>query len=241
MKYSILSALIALALVQTAGAQEKPQLVRVPVQVAFVPQAFDSNDTAQIVVEGYLPSSCHKLGPIETFVDKTTGVVRVEQFAYFHNVLCNDMIVPFQQEVTIGLLNKGAYKVQDTESGKLLGSLPITRALKSQPDDFMYATVRDAYVLPQTTAANTAHIEGFFSNSCSRIKEMRVIQESATVVTVLPIVERIPSIACAQVLVPFRKEVQLPQMRNGRHLLHVRSLNGQAVNKLFDIRQSPAR
>lgn len=232
----LLSAAMFVGLAQNVVADNKPQLVRVPVQTAYIPQAFDNNDNAQFMVEGYLPSPCHKLGPFSTFVDPGTGTIQVEQWAYFHNVPCADMIVPFQQEVSVGILDKGKYKVRDSPSGQLLGAMPVQRALRPEPDEFFYASVRDAYVLPQTPSAPTvARIEGFLSNTCSRIKETRVLRESPNVVTILPIVTQIPRTVCAQAMVPFQREVRLPSMGQGRHLLHVRSLNGQAVNKLFDI------
>lgn len=233
--------LFVLAASISANAVDKPKLVRVPLTATYVPQGFDSNDTAQIMVEGYLPSGCYKLGPTESVVDQRNGVIRVEQWAYFHDVLCTQAIIPYNEVVAVGLLGQGNYKIQDMRSGTVLGMLPIRIATRSEPDEHLYASVRDAYVLPEGPGPRVASVEGFFSNTCSRIQEMRVIEESDTVIAILPIVARVPGLPCKRILVPFKQDVKLPQLKLGRHLLHVRSLSGQSVNKLFDVYSSTRR
>lgn len=241
MKKTVFSAFVLLSLAVSAGAADKPKLVRVPLTAAFIPQGFDSNDKAQVVLEGYFPSACYRLGPIKTSVNESTGTVQVEQWAYFHNVMCAQMIVPYQQEVSVGILNQGNYKVQDIKSKAMLGTLPIHLAHEAEPDEFVYASVRDAYILKEGPGPRIARVEGFLSNTCTRIKELRVIEESSTVLTVLPITEKVPGVPCNRVLVPFKEDVALPHLMGGRHLLHVRSLNGQSVNKLFDVITTPRR
>ncbi|MBX9769589.1 MAG: hypothetical protein K2X47_20095 [Bdellovibrionales bacterium] len=241
MKLSFIPMIFVFTAALSANAVEKPKLVPVPLTAAFVPQGFDSNDKAQVMVEGYLPSACYKIGPTEAVVDEKTGTIRVQQMAYYHNVMCAQAIIPYNQVIQVGILGQGNYKVQDVRSGDILGALPIRLATQAEPDEYLYASVRDAYVLPEGAGPRVARVEGFFSNTCSRIKEMKMVEESDTVIAILPIVERRPGTACNRMLVPFQEDVRLPHLNVGRHLLHVRSLSGQAVNKLFDVYPSERR
>jgi hypothetical protein len=69
-----------------------------------------------------------------------------------------------------------------------------------------------------------------------RIKEVTVINSGKTL-EVLPKMELVDAPNGCQITeVPFSWTVDLPkEISKGRHLMHVRSLNGKAVNKMFSV------
>ena len=235
MKHIFLATVVLANFSSIGISAEEPKLVRVPVTAAFVPQGFDSNDRAQLVIEGYFPNTCYRIGPTQVKVNSKDGAVQIEQWAYLHKGMCAQMIVPYDQEVSIGHLKDGNYDVRDGAYGEPLARLPIHLATQSEPDEFLYAPVRDAYALPEGRGPRMARIEGSFPSTCYQMKEVKIVQESERVIALLPIMEKVPNSPCLRRYHPFTEDVALPHLAPGRHLLHVRSLNGEAVNKLFDI------
>jgi hypothetical protein len=55
------------------------------------------------------------------------------------------------------------------------------------------------------------------------------------VLVVLPIAKQFSNVDCKAGRFPFKIEKPLPTLQPGKYLLHVRSMNGQAINKLFEI------
>jgi len=83
-------------------------------------------------------------------------------------------------------------------------------------------------------------LKGRLPGSCTRLKEVKVITRKANIVEVLPIIDsgsaRDSAAGCFENFVGFEKEipVNLPAWK-GRALFHVRSLNGQALNKVLEL------
>jgi hypothetical protein len=71
-------------------------------------------------------------------------------------------------------------------------------------------------------------------DSCCRLVRVDIHYYS-DVIVVQPIAERSVSMECAPAFHPFRVTVPLRDDLSGRFLLHVRSMEGRALNKLIDI------
>lgn len=232
MKKSYLLAGLALTVlfVNTVFAQSIEGL---KISKVYVPQGFDNNDNATFMLEGYLPSACYRLGVLE---QKVVGnKIELKQEAYVFEGPCARIVTRFEQAVFLGVLPKGKYEIVDTTSKEVLGKLPVAEATsKLQPDDFNYANVLDASV-EVTNGKVVATLQGNLPNACWKLSDVRVTMEAEEVVTVLPIMERIsPDNACAQVIVPFVKKIDL-ELDTGKYLLHVRSLSGKAITKIMYI------
>jgi len=59
------------------------------------------------------------------------------------------------------------------------------------------------------------------------------------VFVVLPGVKVAQNVMCLFVLTPFERKVSIGPVSAGRYLLHVRSLNGNAVNRMFSVVARP--
>lgn len=210
-------------------------LVGVNARYLFAPVGFDDNDEAEVVVDGYLPSGCYKLTEPEITVDKDLKIVTVAPKARYYNVPCIEMLVPYFFTAKLGQLDHGGYKVEVIgPTTQLSDDLPVKHAIGPSPDDFNYAPVDDAKVEKDpATGALTAVLRGRFTNTCMAW-DKAIVEDNVKTVNILPILAPIPDHDCAATEVPFEQRIALPAtLTPGRRLLHVRSLNGQAVNHLF--------
>jgi len=233
-KMAVALSLLAVAPV-FAGDDNKnvPELVPVQLQRAFIPVGFDNNDHVQIVVSGEFPDTCHKLGPVTA--TKVAGKIEVKQQAYRYGGVCMDMVVPFNQVVDLDLMSTGRYEVKDMASGKSLGDLPVMAANRPEPDDFPYAPVAEALILEERGGAGpTLYLTGNFPNGSMRIKDVKVLAYS-DVLVVQPIVEKVNGEVDGDARPRFEKKVPLKALPKGKFLLHVRSMNGKALNTVEEI------
>ncbi len=212
-----------------------PQLVRYDLSRSYIPLGFDGNDNVQIVIEGELPSTCFRTGPASATVSTEDMTITLKQQVYkYRGIACLFMVVPFHKVLNVGILRPGEYRVVN-EAGFELGRLPVKASTTSAADDYLYAPVADAQVKTNTDGSSTLSISGHYTNNCPRIKELRVIEEGNNVVTILPIIETPDGYRCVPGNYPFSKDIQLPKMPKGKYLFNVRSLNGDAIFKFFDI------
>ena len=210
-------------------------LVAINAQASFVPVGFDDNDDVMVVLDGNLPDSCYKLSHTEVLKDPTTNKVTLIQYARRYPGVCLESLVPFSSESNIGVMPVGLFSV--ASPGAMEEKLQVTEATSAGPDEFLYAPVDSTKVtFDETTGTHRGILEGRFTNTCMRIKEVTVINSGKTL-EVLPKMEMVetPS-GCQTTEVPFSWTVDLPrEISQGRHLMHVRSLNGKSVNKMFSV------
>lgn len=222
--------------VANPAAGNAPKTVETALTKAYIPLGFDDNDRVQIAVAGSFKNSCYKVGPHALKVDSVNKTITVQQQAYLYSGVCLQMFVPFSQVLDIGIIPSGDYKVVDALSGQTLAQLPVTEGSNPGPDDFMYAPVNDAYVVHDPdTHKNVLAITGSFGDRCSDFEDIKV-NVSNDVIIVQPVLERKADISCAPEKVRFLKTIELNEnVKAGMYMLHVRSLNGQAINKLVDL------
>lgn len=232
MKLTLSLFTLALAVPVFAAEAGQPTRAEVPLEHVFAPEGFDDNDVTQIVVAGQFPDTCHKVGPTEVRTSEKTGKLEVTQTAYRYSDDCQRAIVPFTQVVALGLLKAGDYDIDDMTSSSLVGRLSVARATKTTADDFLYAPVVDADVL-----RGEVEVRGTFTDRCTKLKNV-IVKASKDSIVVQPIVTRYGDAAqCGFRLVPFRVRVKLPgNVTRGTYLLHVRSMSGQAINKVVSVR-----
>lgn len=235
--FSVVSATAAgmLAAPVLADEPHDGQLVEVEAKYVFAPVGFDDNDEAVVVVDGYLPSGCYKLTRPEVVVDRATKSVKIRPMARYFDVPCIEALVPYHFDVKLGVLPVGNYAVTVAAGGRTLTeSMAVAEATSSGPDDYLYAPIDEVSVAAEpTTGKLTATLQGRFTRSCLVWDEVKVIDTGKTI-NVLPIMKLETQGPCDPAEIPFKKTIDLPgTIVPGRHLLHVRSLNGQAVNILF--------
>lgn len=222
------------------SAPPEVQIVRETPEVVFAPPGFDSNDHVQVILNGTFINTCHKLGPARAEVVPGSKSVRVTQESYVtDSPFCLQVLVPYTSVVDVGLLPAGNYSVEVAGESQNtdFGTLSIAPALDSSlmgPDNKLYALVEEVLYDGQVMT-----VKGKLPAACAKLKEIQVLTRKKNIVEVLPLVETIRPIEsedCATVLIPFEKKVALNLPWTGSTLFHVRSLNGQSLNKVVQIR-----
>lgn len=217
--------------ISTTLKAEAPGLVPVSLDKAYIPIGFDDNDRTEISVVGQLPNSCYKVGTYRHEVDKVKKVITVEQSAYVYFGMCLQIIVPYSQKIELGILEEGNYQVKDAVSGKLLGNLPVGRAKSEAADDYLYAPVTDAQVRNRD-GKYFLYLRGSFTDRCMKLKEVRLSYYN-DVIVVQPIAQYADGGAdeCGYHVTRYHHEVVLKDGLTGEWLVHVRSMDGNAIDR----------
>ncbi len=226
-------AVLALTLFASPGYASKfVKETKVPLTKAYVPHGFDSDDSIEIVVTGTLPSTCYKLGPLDTLVDDKNHAF-VSLTAYQFSGDCLDGPIPFSQVVYLGRLRvAGDYDIVDGTSQETIGKLNVTKApaLGHGTDEVLYAPLADAFLL-QGKDRNVIRLVGAFPDSCLSIRKTTILLEE-DVMVVLPELKR-DGADCEKGHYPFQVDVKVErELPHRTFLLHVRSMSGTSINKL---------
>jgi hypothetical protein len=223
--------------------------VEIPVKALRTPfSGYEEKNAIQAVLFGVLPNSCYSLGHYQEERNNDNHTIKVRQFAIKQTSgVCADearlpeylkMTIPFTKEIQVGKLPSGDYKfVFNLESGR-----QGTRVMNVSPnktlkvDSLPYAHVSNISVPDLVDGKDDVQvvISGVLNASCIRLNHVSV--ENQEDVSILkPTVSIVPGVVCAQVLIPFERQVNLGKVDPGIHLIHARSMNGVAVNKVVQV------
>lgn len=233
-KSFVLPLLLFLSAAASAQTAPSPKLVNVPLRTAYVPGGFDSNDVVQFVVEGYFPNSCYRPGVASARVNRPARMIEVSQTAFQYSGLCLEAIIPFDQVINVGVLEAGRYDIVQPGVRGRLETLNVRATVATEPDEYLYAPVSQALFQSRGGGAGDVIVTGEFTLSCMSLDTLRVSVEPRAIV-VQPIAKVEPGQPCSNGVFPFQRSVSL-RGAPGRYVLHVRSMNGKAINSLVDIR-----
>lgn len=209
-------------------------------KIMFVPMGFDDNDNAQVVLEGWLPDSCSKILPPVINYDLPKGDIEVVLMVRRYNMLCIPLESRFSVVADLGPIPYGDYKIYN-KLGSIEKDLSIMESSNSGPDDELYAYVRNVVLdyAPDLVRDGergkwSVLLEGDFLDSCERFSDIELLEQD-DVFVILPKIKSEGEI-CADIVIPFVRRVDLPQLDDNRYLVHVRKRNGQADNQVFSAR-----
>lgn len=225
-----LSAATGLAADSTTG-----EIVSLDARSVFVPIGFDDNDEVEAVVEGFLPNDCYRLTAATTEIDRENKVITIVPKARYFETTCVLTRIPFHFTANFGQLTEGSYTIKVSgPAASLTEDLVVRHSFNPTPDDFSYIPVDSVHVdLDRVTHKMVATIKGRLTSTCMRWSESR-IEDNGKTINILPILTYEALSRCDAIEEDFERTVVLPDsISRGRHLLHVRSLNGRAVNTLF--------
>lgn len=205
----------------------------IPVDEVFSPVGFDSNDTSEVIISGWLPNLCHKSPQTSVTVTGNDIDITVSALRYDESdIFCPEMIVPFVKSVHVGILDKGQYNI--TVNGKTLyakkSEINIEESSSNAIDDYIYANV--SYV-EQKLGTQMVALKGFNPSDCLVLDKVEFISNGINAYSVLPKMKKIRDF-CPMKLVPFTHIIEVPEtLKHQKVLLHVRSMDGNSVNSLF--------
>ncbi len=225
--------LLALLFATYAAADNAPTKVPYGFSRIYAPEGFDDNDNVQLVGEGSFPSSCYRYADTSVKVDPVTNIITLGVTAYEYKGACLQIVLPFDHTVDLGILKMGAYTVINEKDGKVMGKIHVRGATKSEPDDYLYAPITQAFFISQG-ASNQLYLSGDFPARCMKLNTVKFdVQESVLVVQ--PIAEVEDPATCIGDAYHFETLVNVGTMKSGRYLLHVRSMNARSVNSFISV------
>lgn len=201
----------------------------VPAEHTYIPKGYDSNDNVELIVEGYLPNLCYKSPHTSVKVEGST--ININLMAWTNDdgtVMCAEMVVPFIQTVSLGVLDKGHYNVIVNQ--EIHSQLFVDESTSDAMDDLIYANVE---VIERDPYSNRVVFKGHNPSHCFEFDRFENISNDKDVLSVLPIMKQVTDL-CPRKMVPFELEYEVPQILNrDRFLINVRTMNGKSVNQLF--------
>lgn len=231
MKKLLLGILTLSSLVSFAGT---PVEKLVPVDEIFSPKGFDSNDSSEIIISGWLPNLCHK-NPMTKFEIKGDAInITVSALSYqASNPFCPEMMVPFVESVNVGLLDKGQYKivVNGKTEYEMKSDIFINESTSNAIDEHIYANVD--YVDQRDFVGTTVTLKGYTPSDCLELDKVEFVSNGSNTYSVLPIMKQINDF-CPMKMTPFAYDIEVPKTLNkARVLLHVRGMDGKSINSIF--------
>ena len=226
-----------------ALAETQPVLVRSPVEKIYVPLGFDDNDNVEVILHGRFPNSCYKVGPTTVRIDYQSQTIFIDAEAYLYSDgVCAQMLVPFTETVSLGLIKEGIYQIVVEEGLSLAGSvLEIKAATSSSPDDFLYAPVEMVKLEGARNKAAQVTVEGRYPHmfiGCMVIRDLKVQQARDNVIVVQPIAELTDGQDCEpqSLTKKFIVTKTLPfPLDKTEYLLHARATSGHSINRLVEV------
>lgn len=207
---------------------------KVPVSKIYVPQGFDSNDNVELVITGFLPNLCHKSPKVKTeIIDNKVNVTLTSLYYQESNPYCPEMVVPFKKVVEIGSMPKGNFKVVVNEDTKYEKSdeLFVKAALDNNIDNYQYAYVEE---IQQNIEKEVLTLRGYNPSDCYELSEVTYISNGEDTYSILPRMKKVRDF-CPMKMMPFSISWRLPkELDSKKILLHVRTLNGNSINKIIN-------
>ena len=222
-----------LVVVSASAMAQVSNEVSVPVNHIFSPAGFDSDDHAEVIVTGYLPNLCYK-SPL-TKVSVQGKKVNVGVKALKDNRIgtyCPEMIVPFMQVVSVGVLDKGKYDVVVNENSEhqKLSRLVVNEAISDAIEPEVYANVVN---VERLGIGNKIILKGYNPSDCFELRKIEIKDNGEDAYTIMPLMKQVREF-CPKKEVPFEYEVMVPKkLKADRILLHVKVMDGKSVNALF--------
>lgn len=229
------AALIMAVLPMMALAAPITKEADVPVDHVYSPAGFDSNDSVEVVVTGFLPNLCYKAPKSEAVVKN--GRIEVKVTALRNNPglgFCPAVIVPYIEYINVGVLDKGKYQIVVNETSRWAkkSNIAIAEASSNSIDEVIYANVDE--VVRENEGSRKMLLKGYNPSDCFELKEVAVVDNGVDTYSVLPKMKRVKA-HCPKKMIPFEYEFEVPEkLEADRVLLHVRVMDGRSVNAFFN-------
>jgi hypothetical protein len=229
--------LAALTALTALAAPVPPSAVTAPTPITHVysPLGFDSNDNAEVIIRGYLPSLCYRAPNAHSQVNGETIDIQVGALLATKGTMCAQIVVPFLESAQVGALPAGNYgiMVNPSEPDFLASSIFIAAAPTTTIDNAVYANVTSVERTPGTRSVT---LKGLNPVSCYDLDQIKYISNGKDTYTVMPIMKQVNT-NCEKMPTPFAYTWDVPTDLGAKEpmpLLHVRVMNGKSINTLFD-------
>ncbi|MBT4792762.1 MAG: hypothetical protein HON90_14400 [Halobacteriovoraceae bacterium] len=232
MYQKILISLISLLSFSIYGAATIDML---PIANVYAPMGFDSNDSVEIVVEGFLPNLCYKapLAKVKVFDKEKKILIEIKGSNYVKMAkFCPEVIVPFVETVSIGKISHGDYQIIVNQKSpfEISSKISIIDSSSSAIDENIYANI---HAVERVEGEQKVILKGYNPSDCFVKDEVSIISNGVDTYSIMPRMKQIRNF-CPMKMVPVEFEVKIPSdIKRSKILLHVRVMNGKSVNSIF--------
>lgn len=200
----------------------------------FVPDGFDSNDKAEVIITGEVPDTCHRyIRGVVTVVNNQITIEMMATKLSGSETNCISAVIPYMASISLGRLSEGDYTIvinagaAEQRDAKISVRRPNTNSI----NNYTYANVMSVEELPGT---NSILLKGVHPSSCMQLDRVEIItNEQNDTYSILPIIKAKMPI-CDQMMTPFSYVIAKPEAFHKKQLLHVRKIDGTAVNYLIE-------
>lgn len=244
MKKVLLAAVILLS-VNTQAVES--HTVEAPIKKVFVPaNGYDSNDNVQLMIDGLLPNQCQQVAEAVVKFDAANNFFYVTQLARIRPINeCHVGNMPrhlglpgyFSKEISLGVLKAGEYKIAYRDNGMTLArTFRVAPAQNVGTDDEIYAPVSNFFVPEMMDEKENVQIvlTGVIGSRCLGWKDINIEQQD-DIIVIKPKMRIVSTNFCSLTPWPLEKVVSLGKLKPGRYMVHVRSMNGQGLSRVFSI------
>ncbi len=227
--------LIVLLFVNLAHAT--PEVVLAPVDHLFIPKGFDNNDNIEVLVTGNFPNPCFIKNKVD--VDVNGNEIRIEVTSLLRQSpvmeICAPLKVPFMEEVTIGNLQAGNYKliINEGSTVEIKKDLVVTESSSQGVDDHIYAMVE--YVETGFTGGLSGDaVLVAWKPDCLALDEVKYLSNGEDSISIMPIMKKIkPSCSDINERIQIPIKFDLNQFSYNKVLLFVRTMDGKSQGALI--------
>jgi hypothetical protein len=250
MKLAALS-IVGLSTIATSVFASAPTKVKLPIsKILAVETGFDDNDAVDIAVYGMLPDTCHKIDRGTAKIDHRKRKITVSVTSIVRSgEACLEILTPFLEVIPVGTLKAGKYEIRAAGDATKTASLEVKNHTSDNRDDYIYAPVDTVELerAPQGLTADThdsLQLKGtypYMLTGCMRVDDVKITTIRHEIMVVQPSVKTLEDKDCHPSEVgPYNRfsvSVAIPESIGEQGLVHVRTLNGKALNKFVDFSQ----
>lgn len=234
---------VAVAGMSNLALAENPVMVQAPVEKVFVPAGFDDNDKVEVILHGHFNSSCYKMGPVSATIDEANKKVTLNaQAFYYTGATCVQMITPFIKSVELDRhLTSGSYTIAVANRPSVeAGQLRVAKATRPDADDYLYAAVNNVSVEAGVDGAREIVLKGqhpYLLDGCVKFDDVKSYVGADKTIVVQPVTKIVYGDECrGSVNNRFEYRAKFGgDLTQGEYLLHVRALDGNAVNQFLKL------
>lgn len=221
--------------------------VETQIEKVFVPSVgYDSNDNVQVMLDGSLSNQCQQVSDTDVRFDSDNRVFYVRQMAKVRSLKeCHLSPLPrhlglpghFSKEISLGILKAGEYRVEfRTKDGWTGRSFVVSETQVETTDDEIYAPVSNFFVPEMMDETENVQIvlTGVIGSRCLGWKDVEIEQQN-DIIIIKPKMQIVSTNFCSITPWPLEKIISLGKLKAGRYMVHVRSMNGQGLSRMFTI------
>jgi len=229
--------LAAMTMSSVAFAQQ--MIIDAPVDHMYLPEGFDNNDNVEFVVTGHFPNTCYaknlvKVDVVDDVIDVKVTATLTQPDDDQKGIFCAEMIVPFKEQVTVGTLQGGKYKivVNGNTFSEIQNELMVQEASSNNVDDYLYASVD--YIQKDLTDPSKANLVGYTPSDCVKFDRVEYHSNKRDTISVLPIMKKVSDF-CPMKMTPFYVPVKFDYstIKHENVLIFTRTMDGKSVNTII--------